>query len=65
MSFNPMLRSVMVEVPKGEYDELVSKAARIDAVERLVAATTYPTVKDLIAVLGIEGKEKEKEKENG
>ena len=61
MSFNPMLGSVMVDVPKKEYDELVSKAARIDAVERLVAVSSYPTVEELIAVLGIERKEKANE----
>lgn len=62
MAYKPIMSGgVIVEVDKAEYEELVRKAERITVVERLLLESKYATVRDILAVLGIENKEKEGE----
>lgn len=50
-----------VVVPLEEYNELVEKAAQIDAVERIMNTGRFFSAEDIAAILGINIK-KEKEK---
>lgn len=61
MSFNPILRSTMVEVPLPEYEKLVRNSESIAAVKRLLAANDYISTKDIAALLDINAEERETE----
>ena len=49
-----------MKIPLAEYRELVAKAERIAAVERLIESVNYPTLSDVKIILGIK-KENENE----
>lgn len=51
---------VIVEIPKAEYEKLISLSERISAADRYVKANTYPNVEDMLAILGIEKREERK-----
>lgn len=61
MSFNPILKCTMVEVPMSEYEELVRNSERIAAVKRLLAANEYISTKDVAALLDINTEERKTE----
>ena len=51
-----MSGGVIVEVSKGEYDELVRIAERVDTVERLVNSDSFFTTDNILTALDIKKK---------
>lgn len=52
----------VIEIPMGEYNELVRASERIAAFERLIASNAYITTQDIMAVLDVKQKKETEER---
>lgn len=50
-----------ITITLNEYNELIAKAERISAVERVLERTEFPTIEDVKAILDVKEKVKEKD----